>query len=454
MPTLFAPGDTVTFAATVHAGSIRSLAWHFVPGDTLAAPSWKLPAMQWRNICPSGTTVCRIPPPAAGRMYVRGWVTGASIDFYEASEIVWPCVHPPPDGSTPASGRVCPPRVLTLTADPSRIETAGDTVRFTAEAPGSQSLEVLEWSWAPVDSAQQAQTASCQAGENPCVIPVHEAGEMTVTARVDGQVREATASVQLPVPDLRLDTSPVPALVAVGDTMVFTASTDRPANLLVTAWNWTTDDGRGLTTGCGPGFNPCARRVFEDGTMTVEALVNGAPRSASVRASVVNTCPLTEPYLADPDVIAGLRDMWQASRPGGPLADMREQTGYVVQLPHGYDVLWGPTLSDACNIHEPPDPQRAPQNVVAWVHTHPAAGRSIPPGVCRNYGRTGAYGPIWYRGTALGRGASTDDRQYLALIEAALGRSLAGIILEPDGLVRFRSNAGETTYRRCNAWQS
>jgi hypothetical protein len=55
----------------------------------------------------------------------------------------------------------------------------------------------MRWSWAPVDSAQQAQTASCQAGENPCVSPVHEAGEMTVTARVDGQVREAMASVSV-----------------------------------------------------------------------------------------------------------------------------------------------------------------------------------------------------------------------------------------------------------------
>jgi hypothetical protein len=84
---------------------------------------------------------------------------------------------------------------LTLEADPAGPVAAGTPVTFTPVAEGAELIEVLEWEWVAADTVSPPNTLACGAGTNPCITSVHESGSMLVRARVDGQLRTATAAI-------------------------------------------------------------------------------------------------------------------------------------------------------------------------------------------------------------------------------------------------------------------
>jgi hypothetical protein len=83
---------------------------------------------------------------------------------------------------------------LVVLANRTTLDVPGDTVEFTAHAPGSELLHVLQWLWVPQDSSQHS-TTPCLSGHNPCEASVGESGTMEVVARVDGQLRNAAVAI-------------------------------------------------------------------------------------------------------------------------------------------------------------------------------------------------------------------------------------------------------------------
>lgn len=96
----------------------------------------------------------------------------------------------------------------------------GASVVFTPSAPGASLIEVFDWEWLP-ETAEGAHTNACAAGENPCTTNVYENGTMRVTARVDGQTRQATVGVTVQAAELLVACEP--ASVVRGENITCTA---------------------------------------------------------------------------------------------------------------------------------------------------------------------------------------------------------------------------------------
>ena len=106
--------------------------------------------------------------------------------------------------------------------------------------------------------------------------------------------------------------------------------------------------------------------------------------TASDTTKVAQPCNTGNGTLDSPRVQQGFSALWAASNPTGPQTDRREQVGWIVSRPDGYDFV------PAKMIESKPCSSKfeavAPAGTVAYVHTHPFAPHELvtacgwPPG--------------------------------------------------------------------------
>ncbi|MBX6365416.1 MAG: hypothetical protein IRZ00_16220 [Gemmatimonadetes bacterium] len=196
-----AGGTTTCTAATAPAGQpLQIVEWFFVP-DSATAHDQTLQALDCATENPCTTHV-----RANGTVYARATVAG--IEQTAGA----PVTRARPQLEVTASATLVHP---------------GDTVVFTAQAPGASSVQVGSWSWVvdevtaaapnlatttqPVSgrigirsTAAATMTSGCGTGLNPCIVPVTETGRMQVSATVDGEPQFAESpvvQVESPPPD-------------------------------------------------------------------------------------------------------------------------------------------------------------------------------------------------------------------------------------------------------------
>ena len=144
-----------------------------------------------------------------------------------------------------------------------------------------------------------------------------------------------------------------------------------------------------------------------------------------VTAMAADACP-SDPFFDDSSVREALETLVERSNFDAAQTERREQFAFIVEAEDGFTVDIRQNQSDdPCSVEGNPVP---PDDVVAWVHTHPfEGGEQIQPGVCERHPQGGEYVS----------GPSELDRQTLAFINEEAGRSIPGIIINPDGTVRF-----------------
>lgn len=265
------------------------------------------------------------------------------------------------------------------------------------------------------------------------------------TSRMDNAT-EIYLPFDAPSPELILTASPSSISVP-GEVVSFTADAPGDPIVEVLEWNWVPQDTSiiSYTNACDPRENPCSTAVYESGTMEVTARVDGRLRQATADVSSAAECP-PDLWMSDPEVMADLQEMWEASYPDSAPSDRQERGGFIVEYINGYDIIWSTaTESDACSIHMGPASQ-APALTVAWVHTHPATGTFVPSGACEDRPD----------GLAATSGASFNDRRYAADLSDHWGAEIPAIILEPGGVVRYDSSSppNGVPWARCRDWQS
>lgn len=168
------------------------------------------------------------------------------------------------------------------------------------------------------------------------------------------------------------------------------------------------------------------------GTIQVRVFAAGAPE-----------CPPDAFF--DAEFLNSMAVLWDLSYPDASFADRRERMGFIVERNGSFDFEFFPVTSDPCNILDVEitrDYDLLPDNVVGWVHTHPGKlpVEVVPPGGCKNV-------PA---GARLESGPSVGDLNYIEFLERTYGREIVGIIIEPDGVIRFgSSNPAGTKYANC-----
>lgn len=146
--------------------------------------------------------------------------------------------------------------------------TAGTDVLFEPSTPHATTMQVTGWEWTPSDPMAPPQSIPCGPGDAECSVEVVQDGTMKVSATVDGQTREATASVDVTQAPTFLTCTPalrgleaICTVVANGHTIDvtrwrFTASPDIDVVRLSSSQEW-----GGI--------------VVADGTVTVELRIDG-----------------------------------------------------------------------------------------------------------------------------------------------------------------------------------
>lgn len=281
---------------------------------------------------------------------------------------------------------------LQLTATPSTI-MSGDTVTFTASAPG-KSFTVQEWIWQPDEppisfagtgsSGAQMTTSesTCGAGDVTCVRPILESGTMYVRASVGGYNEQAKAHVSVQPDLVRLQANRTS--VKPGEEVKFTASTENGTSFTVQSWKWEGSSppaiGQALTSAAGCGTqDECTIKVYETGTMTVTAVVSGAsePQDASASVSVIPCDSTGDPLLDSPEARKGLVDAMDASNPDSlPGTGARHEVPgiFYQRLDDGSYFFFPYPDPNATECHADLGPQPVPDGTTeaGTGHTHPS----------------------------------------------------------------------------------
>lgn len=176
----------------------------------------------------------------------------------------------------------------------------GDTITFDAEVAGT--LVSLVWSFAEGDTLPKASMKPnilrpCPDLHLTCRYAPRAPGRMYITVLTSGQnVHQGAFSQVVRIgepPPLRLDAVPS-ELEFAGQEAVFTAAAEGAGSLEIVEWAWTVADAQiaPLTQTCTAGVNPCETAVYESGTMTVSARVDGVPDTASATVTAPTAGPL------------------------------------------------------------------------------------------------------------------------------------------------------------------
>lgn len=180
---------------------------------------------------------------------------------------------------------------------------------------------------------------------------------------------------------VRFDVSANPNLMASGG--------GRPRR--VTAWRWrrtdpsyTGSDTTIISSYCPPAGQSCTVPIYENGTMTVDAIVNGVAQTRSIVVVVNVPCPTGDTLLDDPSVRSGLAAAWAESHSDGPIADRLERgvhwfdsAGVKIYRLTPID----PLIDTPCQNANAWIPSRPPDSIISG-HIHPFAVDSIVPPSC------------------------------------------------------------------------
>jgi hypothetical protein len=179
---------------------------------------------------------------------------------------------------------------LNLSASPSKLVAAGDSITFTPTWSDGATLtpgSVTAWVWMPESSP--GTTIACTGGVSPCKIAVNEPGTMTVRVTRNGVTRAAMAHISG-----KFTLTANPTEVGPGRIVSFTA---RSAGVPIPAmrWKWIPQAGGwDATAGCTAGQAKCHRVMIVSGTMWAwESATQGSGDSASVDITVSTGCDLS-----------------------------------------------------------------------------------------------------------------------------------------------------------------
>lgn len=233
-----------------------------------------------------------------------------------------------------------------------------------------------------------------------------------------------------------------PSFVRWKQTIGCTASSNLPSKFVqVQSWQWAPDVGNANNSPCsgGPSSNPCSiPNVEVSGTVTVNALVNGEAKVATVR--VKRICWSDDSLLWNsPPLRGALQAVWDSSQ------------AHADHIEYGMSVLssgsGAPTPGDRCGVRI-----RIPSTRIAVIHAHGLPfGDSVQMSCfTRNPADTQWVYP--------GSGLSQPD---------AVGAGLFGpiYVIDSDSIFRLRSNevtvdssernpGGSRVYRALDGWES
>jgi hypothetical protein len=256
LQTLVTVGDSVSFAASNLPEGLDIHWMAFYAGDTLATPKG-YNGYTTIAACYNKLT-CRVPVGASGRMYLRlGNTTGGNV-FYP-SPVVWV-------GKNPST-------TLTLTCTPSSVDSGQSTSCVAGTNPTGQPIQVRQWF--AVSKSTGSAIDICVGAATTCTTVVTEAITIYARALVGGYEQTKSATITIRPPKLQLTKNPGEAIVVTGTTISFTAFATGATSVYPTKWLFLRADGRGSSSACSEGVNPCTRSLTTAGYMYVEGLVNG-----------------------------------------------------------------------------------------------------------------------------------------------------------------------------------
>lgn len=156
----------------------------------------------------------------------------------------------------------------------------------------------------------------------------------------------------------------------------------------VTAWRWVRadpsyagSDTTKLQLSCSQTAQTCGLPIYENGTMTVDAIVNGVAQSRSIAVVVNGPCPTGDTILDDPVTRAALTAAWQQSNADGPKPLRIERGAYQFDSMGVHVFRLSPTASDdtpCSNANIPVFP--FPGDPSVGQHVHPfSIGDTVPP---------------------------------------------------------------------------
>jgi hypothetical protein len=163
-----------------------------------------------------------------------------------------------------------------------------------------------------------------------------------------------------------------------------------------------------------------------------------------------DTCNTADSVIEDPSIQAAFDTVWNQSNFGAPMADRREQGGWIFSDGSGgfrfepFPAAWtrGP-----CSIDVPPGAM-PPANAVGWVHTHPyTRGERLTE--CDWQPTPIGKFPVDYNGLT-----SEDDDNLQARWRAATpaGASFTGYMIDADQITKFTGEGTldtEQKFPRC-----
>jgi hypothetical protein len=175
-----------------------------------------------------------------------------------------------------------------------------------------------------------------------------------------------------------------------------------------------------------------------------------------------DSCNTDDPALDDPQVQAGLADLWARSGIDQPQQQRREQAAWIVRNPdgsYGLVPITAYAYQEPCRVN--PADMNGPPNAVGWVHTHPfirgevmqicgPVKVEVSPGQWVNWvGPNGQHAYHSYRNEP-----SQPDRDFMYAVNSArkvLGRSyLQAYVVDSERITRYGANSDkDQPYGRC-----
>jgi len=295
-----------------------------------------------------------------------------------------PCWYYSTSGQTVTIERVTAD--FDLTATPTTVNY-NDTVTVTASvSPAQEGGLNVPWTidsvrWTPAFGTQNAPYSwnlfvpnTGDAPSRTCRRPFTRSGTLTVSATVNGDVKQKSVAIDVTPPKLTLTATPQAVQPGGSVTFSYTVTGTGGAWVGNPTWVWQPDSGQagdGISSPC-YSQNPCTRALTKSGIMTLTVVVypgdgSADALSASAHVSVV-PCPTGREPLDQPMIRQALVDAHDRLN-----STDQEQVVPVFHDPSGYFVLSVPTsYASACKaVWTPPSPTSFPgTDLIAIAHTH------------------------------------------------------------------------------------
>ncbi|MDT8368784.1 MAG: hypothetical protein RQ745_06225 [Longimicrobiales bacterium] len=294
--------------------------------------------------------------------------------------------------------------------DPLGPSSEGPAVVATdAGAPLQDSAGItLPWGSAPApDGLAAAQAAS------PITLPVPSGFVVTFVAR-ECAAPSNVVSITSPVSQTLLTTA---CQAAIGQSWSFPGPFPAGTTIELSLQS-TSGQSAARVSGAFPNWTVS----FEDG---FDNDFNDLVFTVTAQADTPD-CP-TAPAFQDPDVIDGLRDLWDQSNPDAAPAERVESGAWIIQTPAGFELVPIPNPNpDPCSFS--PGEVGMPLGAVGKIHTHVfRRDEVVPPDICDKFPTGGE----------AQRGPGRADRETAQRINEAVGETINEYILDPEGILTY-----------------